>query len=129
MKTFKVSAFCAFMVLSGQTFAKPIKSEVTPIVFAKGSHCGSFSGDIGNRQFTLYLNQSQVLEILMDDVRDIFPIVKNSKNKIVLDEDHPHSEYVGYAYFIETKGKHTITFKTDREYKANPYTKVEFCAY
>lgn len=35
MKTFKVSAFCAFMVLSGQTFAKPIKSEVTPIVFAK----------------------------------------------------------------------------------------------
>ncbi|MDO4441764.1 MAG: hypothetical protein Q4B81_06250 [Moraxella sp.] len=129
MKSLKVLLIFGTIIMSNQSFANPTKSNVTPIVFAKGSHCGSFSGDIDNRQFTLYLNQSQTLEILLNDVRDIFPTVKNPKHKIVNPEYGPYSEYVGYAYFIKTKGKHTITFKTDREYKVNPYAKIEFCAY
>lgn len=58
MKALKTLVVCSLLLVGGQSFA-----NITPIKFAKGSSCGSFSGNASGRTFTLQLNANQELII------------------------------------------------------------------
>lgn len=58
MKAFKVLAICALMAVSTQSFANTV-----PIKFAKGSSCGSFSGNPKGKVFSLYLKAGQIFGV------------------------------------------------------------------
>lgn len=67
MKSLKILAVCALMVVSAPIFAK-----TTPISFAKGSHCGSFERDYTNRTFTLNTKANQTIYVIIrDNARDV----------------------------------------------------------
>lgn len=117
MKLLKIIAACSLLAFSGQSIAK-----TTPIQFAKGSSCGSFSGNAKGRIFTLYLNANQELLINSDDfysdTQDT--IVKNPRGQIL----QGWGLRSGISYSTDIKGKYTI--------KVIPTTNhidLEFCAY
>lgn len=117
MKSLKVLAVCALLAVSGQSFAK-----TTPIKFAKGSSCGSFSGNAKGRTFTLYLNANQELLISSDD------FYSDTKDTIV---KNPHGQTLegsglrsGISYSTDTKGKYTI-----KVIPTTNHINLEFCAY
>lgn len=118
MKTLKVALLCGLMAMGGQAFAK---TTTTPIVFAKGSSCGYFDGNVVGRKFTLFLQANQALTIDVDASKPIYPTVKNPKNQILRDIGHE------YEYETQLKGTHSISF--DVEDESYPYAEVKFCAY
>lgn len=119
MKSLKVLALCALLTVSGQSFAK---LTVTPIVFAKGSSCGVFEGNVAGRVFTLQLNAKQDLTINVNAFKPIYPVVK-SPNGMALKDVGAES----YEYVTKQKGKHEIIFGIEDE--SYPFAEVKFCAY
>lgn len=116
MKSLKVLLICGAMIMSGQSFANTV-----PIKFAKGSYCGSFSGDYAGRTFTIYLNKGQTLRISgADGVENV--IVKSPNGKVLHHEGQDYAEWT-----TRMKGKHAIKLiPYDRN---DTYTSIEFCAY
>lgn len=119
MKSLKVLSLCALLAVSGQSFAK---LTVTPIVFAKGSSCGAFEGNVVGRVFTLQLNAKQDLTINVNAFKPIYPVVKSPNGMALKDVGVEN-----YEYIIKRKGKHEITFEVEDE--SYPFAEVKFCAY
>ncbi|OOR87209.1 hypothetical protein B0181_10845 [Moraxella caviae] len=110
----KILLAASLLALTTPSFAK-----VTPIKFAKGSYCGSFSGNYAGRTFTLGLGAGQTLEIRN---RYANPIVRDPKGRKVYHE--AGSEWV---YFIKTKGTYKITLHPFGN--EGTYDNITFCAY
>lgn len=119
MKTLKILATCALLLIGGQSFAK---QTTTPIVFAKGSDCSLFDGDVLGRNFTLNLNANQDLVIQVYAFKPVYPSVKDPKGKLL---DNMGSE--DFVYRTKAKGKYSVTFAAEDE--SYPYVEVKFCAY
>ena len=117
MKALKALVVCSLLLVGSQSFA-----HITPIKFAKGSSCGSFSGNASGRTFTLQLNANQVLIIssydFYADTRDT--IVKNPQGKTLQGTGLPD----GILYDTNTKGKYTI-----KVIPTSNHIDLEFCAY
>lgn len=113
------------LVLAGMLCVASVGyAKTTPIVFAKGSTCGMFDGNVAGETFTLQLNKGQVLYIDVDSSKPIMPKVRDPKGKPVsLDYEYPNGVL---AYRTTTKGKYSIRFDTADEHY--PFAKVEFCA-
>lgn len=119
MKALKILAVCSLLAIGGQSVAKQI---ATPVVFAKGSNCGLFDGNVLGRNFTLNLNANQDLVIQVYAFKPVYPSVKDPKGKLL---DNTGSE--DFVYRTTTKGKHSVTFAAEDE--SYPYAEVKFCAY
>ncbi|MDO4450355.1 MAG: hypothetical protein Q4B79_05280 [Moraxella sp.] len=117
MKSVKVLALCALLAVSGQSFAK-----TTPIVFAKGSYCGSFEGDVVGRRFTLGLMKHQTLFVNPTDRSQYEVIVKNPKGQTLKNNGGSMS-----GWDIPQNGKYTIIITPFN--KGDSYANIEFCAY
>ncbi len=117
MKALKVVTMCALLAMSTQSFA-----ETVPIKFAKGSYCGSFSGNFKGKAFTMQLGDNQTLEIT--GLYLINPTVKDSKGRTLRIAGWEGEDVV---YYTTTAGKHTITLSP--EDGGNYYADVQFCAY
>ena len=117
MKMLKTLAACSLLLVGGQAFAK-----TTPIKFAKGSSCGSFSGNAKGRTFTLQLNANQELIIsshdFYADTREV--IVKNPAGRTM----QGIGLRDGISYTTNTKGKYSITV-----IPTSNHIDLEFCAY
>ncbi|MDO5050629.1 MAG: hypothetical protein Q4D68_02730 [Moraxella equi] len=118
MKTLKVVAVCALLAISSQSFANTV-----PIKFAKGSYCGSFSGDFKGKTFTIQLGANQTLEI--NGLYLINPIVKDPKGRILKVAGWEGEDVVYYN--TTTAGRYTITLRP--EDGSGYYGDVQFCAY
>lgn len=119
MKMLKIMAACALLTIGGQAAAK-----TTAIKFAKGSLCGSFSGDIKGREFTIYLKNNQAIIIDAQSENAAGLIVKDPKNRRV--QIDRYSKYK-WGFLTTAKGQHTITLRPID--KNDTYADIEFCAY
>ncbi|AWY19472.1 hypothetical protein LP123_12010 [Moraxella bovis] len=117
MKTFKVLAFCAFMVVSGQSFAKN-----NPISFTKGSHCGSFERDYTNRTFTLNTKANQTIYVtIRENARDVEDIkIIDPKGRTT------YADGAELDFTTKVKGVHKIKIIP---YNDAGWANIEFCAY
>ncbi|MDO4895523.1 hypothetical protein [Moraxella sp.] len=106
---------CSLIAFAGQSFA-----NTTPIKFAKGSFCGSFSGNAKGRTFTLNLNANQQLFISSNNIyADTLDVtVKN-----------PHGQVMpafglrnALSYDTDVKGKYTVKINPARN-----HINLEFC--
>ncbi|MDO4251194.1 MAG: hypothetical protein Q4C68_06760 [Moraxella sp.] len=98
------------------------KTPTTKVVFAEGSYCGNYEGQInGARNFTLTILKGQTVYISSDtDYDGISSITaKNPQGKLMKDVGDSDS----FAFNITKTGKHTITVKGDN------YVNLKFCAY
>ena len=119
MSALKILVLCALLAVSSQSLAK---QTVTSIVFAKGSNCGSFDGNIVGRKFTLHLGANQNLTIDVDASKPVYPRVRDSKGK-------PPDEIGdnGFIYKTKAKRKYSVVFEVEDE--SYPFAEVKFCAY
>ncbi|MDO4895522.1 hypothetical protein [Moraxella sp.] len=121
MKILKTLLACSLIAFAGQSFA-----NTTPIKFAKGSYCGSFTGNYANRTFTLGLGKGQTLLINgnegagVDGAKDI--IVKGPNGKTLPYDGQDYGQWI-----VRTTGKHTI--KIIPYSPRDAYSSIEFCAY
>ncbi|WP_432525719.1 hypothetical protein L3D26_04220 [Moraxella sp. ZY21109] len=111
-------------LIASPALAKPAKTYVTPIQFAKGSECGSFDGSLANREFTLHLKKNQWIRIGIESSKPITEIVKDPKGKTL---KHDDGDEWGVIYDIKQTGKYHIAFEL--EDKAYPFAEVKICAY
>lgn len=94
------------------------------VKFAKGSHCGSFTGDFLGRKFLLDLNKNQLITVNLadwDNVKDI--VIKSPKGQILDYDDDDGGEKL-----VKVKGIHTVTLIPNNP-KDNTDTKIEFCVF
>ncbi|TWV82370.1 hypothetical protein [Moraxella sp. VT-16-12] len=116
MKLTKTLLLVCAVCLASTSFAK---TKTTPIVFAKGSSCGAFSGEPSGRVFTLFLLPKQTLEISYDGVvSDI--IVKDPKGRTLTN----YGAEV-YAYETTSKGKYSVKVISNKD----EFVNLNFCAY
>ena len=86
------------------------------VVFAKGSYCGSYTGDLSKgRVFKVSLGANQELVINTDGH---VQSVKDSKGRRLT--DHGDSDY---RYYTRSKGEHRITMV------GSGFSSAEFCVY
>lgn len=121
MKLTKTLLLVCAVCLASTSFAK---TKTTPIVFAKGSTCGMYDGNVAGEIFTLQLNKGQILYIDVDSSKPITPKVSSPQGKsIPIDYEYPDGVL---AYRTTTKGKYSVRFDVaDNNY---PFAEVEFCA-
>lgn len=117
MKALKVFGICALLAVSGQSFANTV-----PIKFVKGSYCGSFSGNVAGKKFTLQLGVNQVLNINIP-YEDAVPTVKDPKGRNLELVDYIETQYL---FDTTIKGQYTVVLKPLNP--KNPNVSVEFCA-
>ncbi|STZ08088.1 Uncharacterised protein [Moraxella caprae] len=117
MKSLKVLAVCALMVVSRQSFA-----QTTPISFAKGSHCGSFEGDYTNRTFTLNTKANQTIYVtIRENARDVEDIkIIDPKGRTT------YADGAELDFTTKVKGVHKIKIIP---YNDAGWANIEFCAY
>lgn len=105
--------------LIGMVMTLSLNAQALPsskVVFAKGSYCGSYTGDLrSGRVFKIALGANQELVINTDGH---VQSVRDSKGKRLAD----YGEY-DYRYFTRTKGEHRVIMVGSR------FSTVEFCAY
>lgn len=106
-------------------------SATTPIKFAKGSSCSSYSGNVVDKKFTLFLNANQELSI--DDVDDLPFTVKVQLPQGKIIEPELVGAYKGNAddtYYVikKTPRKGTYTVRLIPDSNAQ-YADVKFCVY
>ena len=90
----------------------------TQVTFAKGSYCGSFTGNLQQgRLFNLFLGANQELVIQTDAV---VQSVRDSKGRILPDQGYYN---YSYSYVTRNKGQHTVRMI------GSGYSSVEFCVY
>ncbi|MCP3897979.1 hypothetical protein [Moraxella sp.] len=118
MKTLKVVAVCTLLAMSSQSFANAV-----PIKFAKGSYCGSFSGNFKGKTFTMQLGGNQTLEI--KGLYLIDPTVKDPKGRTLKVANWEGEDEVYYN--TTTKGKYTIALRPMDN--SGYYGDIQFCAY
>lgn len=117
MKALKALVVCSLLLVGSQSFA-----NITPIKFAKGSSCGSFSGNASGRTFTLQLNANQELIISSYDfyADTQNTIVKNPQGKTL----QGTGLRGGISYVTNAKGRYTI-----KVIPTSNHIDLEFCAY
>lgn len=119
MKLSQILLLAGMLCVASVSYAK-----TTPIVFAKGSTCGMYDGNVAGEIFTLQLNKGQILYIDVDSSKPITPKVSSPQGKsIPIDYEYPDGVL---AYRTTTKGKYSVRFDVaDNNY---PFAEVEFCA-
>ena len=101
-------------------------AKTTNIAFAKGSDCGSYSGDFKNRTFTIYLNKGQLLTIepqTNNHIKNI--VVKTPKGRTL--ENYHDSEDTEWQWGTDTTGKYS--FKILGYPDGYDYVDMKICAY
>lgn len=124
MRILKTLLACSLIAFAGQGFA-----NTTPIKFAKGSFCGSFSGNAKGRTFTLNLNANQELFISSNDFfADVNTITVKNPYGQELEEDASRNvayyDTKGASYNTDVKGKYAIKVNPTRN-----HINLKFCAY
>lgn len=117
MKALKLALLASVLAV----VASPAIAQTTTIKFPKGSYCGSFSGDVKGRTFSLNLRAGQTLTVDTDgyNVKDI--IVKQPNGKILKE---PGQDYG--VWNVRRNGKHSVTIKT---HPNENHLDAKFCAY
>ncbi|MBS9780417.1 MAG: hypothetical protein KGV51_07305 [Moraxellaceae bacterium] len=100
-------------------------AKTTPIKFAKGSYCGSYSGNFTHgKKFSLVLKANQELvtrntEYGFYDVHVKAPNGRTLRGKVDIDHETMYT-----IHTTTRSGRHTIYVKS-----TEPYNSIEFCAY
>lgn len=99
------------------------EAKITKIKFAKGSYCGSYSGNFSKgKVFSLYLSANQ--EFITRNTGDGFQYditVKAPNGRSLRGEHISDSELM---YTTTRKGRHIIKVKSTERFNS-----IEFCAY
>lgn len=115
MKLIKTALIAATIGLVAQSAT----AATTQIRFAKGSYCGSFSGNVKGRTFTLGLGARQTLTV---DAYAADVIVRDPKGRVIQWNGQDFGEWT-----TRSAGRHTITLQLNSFYPSNQT--VTFCAY
>lgn len=124
------SLFTAMALTIVITLPMTAMSKTTPIVFAKGSNCSSYSGNVIGKKFTLFLKANQELSIDVSDL-PFNPIVYAPQGKLIIPEivgSYKGDPDKTYHQVKKTpkKGIYTIVLKPEEKAQ---YADVEFCVY
>lgn len=117
-KSISISLVSVFLSLS-----VVVEAKTTKIRFAKGSYCGSYSGNfVKGKRFSLYLmsNQEFITRNTGDGLQYNVTVTAPNGRRLY-GEQLSDSEIM---YTTTRKGKHIIRVKS-----TEPYNSIEFCAY
>lgn len=119
IKLLSLVVLCSLATIS---YARP---KATPITFAKGSYCASYTGEIGHsKTFSLFLLKNQYLNV-NHNTEEVSVKVKDSAGKLYKDDYPEDDTYVVSP--IPKKGNYYITITPKAKYR-NSWQEVEFCA-
>lgn len=121
MKALKVALKITLLASAMTVIASPAIAQTTPIKFPKGSYCGSFSGDVQGRTFTLNLRAGQTLTVDTEGYRVKDIVVKQPNGKILKE---PGQDYG--VWNVRRNGRHSVSIIT-RPDENN--LDAKFCAY
>lgn len=97
-------------------------SKTTPIIFAKGSSCSAYEGNVIDKKFTLNLNAGQTLLINPD-----MGIVESIDRMIVQNPKGQILQSLGFSEWKnKVKGQHNIKIIPK---SGNSFVSVNICAY
>ena len=106
----------------GISFSLTATAKNVPIIFAKGSECGSFSGNVQGQTFILGLGKNQLFTVSPDDRSAYRVIVRDPSGHIL----RLNAGSMG-GWTINQTGKHRINIIPFN--KNNSYANIDFCAY
>lgn len=100
-------------------------TKATPIVFAKGSYCGSYTGEISNsKTFSLFLLKNQYLNVHYN-ANEVKIRVTDKAGKVYKNDHQENGTYMLSP--IPKKGNYYITVTPKPKYR-HSWQKIEFCA-
>ena len=109
-------------------FSMNSQAQTVAIKFAKGSYCGSYSGNVAGKRFTLGLGAGQVLNVSTPE-SGMRVVVKDPKGRTLpLYDQHDETDVGGVLqnlYRTTTKGQYSISLLPAYQKRQ---TLVEFCA-
>ncbi len=98
-------------------------AKTTPIKFAKGSYCGSYTGNfMHGKRFSLVLKANQEFVSKNTGYGYQYDVYVKSPNGRTLRGEKISDDEIMYT--TTRSGKHTIYVKS-----TEPYNSIEFCAY
>lgn len=100
-------------------------AKATPIVFAKGSYCASYAGEIDNsKTFSLFLLKNQYLNVHYNG-KEVRVKVTDKTGKLYKDK---YDEYDMYVFSpIPKKGNYYVTITPKPNYH-HSWQEIKFCA-
>ncbi len=98
-------------------------AKTTPIKFAKGSYCGSYSGNFTHgKRFSLFLKANQEFVSKNTGYSEQYDVYMRAPNGRYLRGEKISSDEIMYK--TTRSGRHIIYVQS-----AEPYSSIEFCAY
>lgn len=120
---YRTKLLLSLMVLC--TTSSVVHAKTTPIVFAKGSYCASYTGEIGNsKTFSLFLLKNQYLNVHYN-ANQVKVRVTDKAGKIYKNNYQENDMYIFSP--IPKKGNYYVTITPKPNYR-HSWQEVKFCA-